>query len=320
MKAFKLLVLLIVVPAVSQAAMFDPAESKAMGQPRPVKIKYMEKKIKFSETPVELRKIGEQALPPEFETLRQKRVQKANTRYSKIDTDTATAKNEIEFWGHQLSEHALFLHLGIEDKELKNRGLVLHNKFESFRKNMKHENISIKQMEKILPLIKELREYKIEILSKLLEGQWVGWIFPLFARHIILESDYFLDNLQNISHTREEKVAFWNIINGEHAGFAAHLLDPSEEDLVDKAYELSKEFGTSVESERDMMVQISLRNAASLDKYNREAAKGIIDDKSIMSVIHPALIKHVIREGERSIKELTEIEPNDDYLQEKISK
>lgn len=255
---------------------------------------------------VEMREIGGQVLPAEFYNLQMKRAQKAATRFTKIDIDELTAKDEINFWAHQLSEHALFLHLGIEDKILKERALALHKQFEAFRNSLKEKSVSIKQMNKVLPLVKELRDYKIEVLTRLVNGEWIGWIFPLFARHIILESDYFVDKLQGIKYSDREEIAFWNIINGEHAAFAAHLLDPSEQKLSGAAEKMSKKFAKIITSEDDMMIEISLRAAKELDAYNRTADTGIAKN-TISSVIHPALIKHVVREGQRSIQTLEKL-------------
>lgn len=251
---------------------------------------------------VELRTIGGNALPVEFNDIQKKRAPKSATRYTKIDADRETAMDNVGFWSHQLSEHALFLHLGIEDSGLKARGLDLHKRFEAFRSSLS-DKTTIAQMEKILPLVKELRAYKVEVLTRLLKGEWIGWIFALFARHIILESDYFLDKLQGIAYSDREEIAFWNIINGEHASFAAHLLDPSERDLSQTADNLSQKIAKIVTSEDEMMAQISLKAAKELDAYNRAAQKGI-GKHTVQSVIHPVLIDHVVREGQRSIQTL----------------
>src|SRR5579872_7307085 len=80
--------------------------------------------------------MGLATLPPEFDSVLERRKEHAQTRFSKIKVPDKVALNEIEFWSHQLSEHALFLHLGLEEQSLKNRGNHLHNKFEAFRKKL----------------------------------------------------------------------------------------------------------------------------------------------------------------------------------------
>jgi|GEM_PF-2598313 len=243
---------------------------------------------------------GLMALPPELIAIAQRRGNNQATRFSTVKIAEEQARIEINFWSKQLSEHALFLHLGLEDTNatLKNRALALHKKFESFRRDMK--------LDAILPLCKELRGFKEEVLNRLVKGEWIGWIFPLFARHILLELDYFVDKLNGIVYSDREEVVFWDVINCEHAGFAAHLLDPTERDLSRKGNRFSKKFERLVRSEKDMMVRMSLQSAKELDEYNKQAQVGITSN-TVKSVIHPVLIDHVIREGQRSIETLQRI-------------
>lgn len=223
-----------------------------------------------------------------------------DTRYKTVSVSREVAVEETNFWARQLSEHALFLHLGIEDAPLKQRGLALHKEFERFRKEFNNRPEMVAQ---VLPLAKKLRAYKVEVLNTLNSGKWIGWIFPLFARHITLELDYFIDKLNGIKYTDQDEIAFWNTINGEHASFAAHLLDPEERDLFLKGDALSQKFAKVVGSEDEMMRQISLTHAKELDEYNT-SARTAQQNNQLKSIIHPVLLDHVIREGQRSIRML----------------
>ena len=227
-----------------------------------------------------------------------------DTRFTSIKVDKTVAHDEIDFWSRQLSEHALFLHLGIEDAPLKAKGLALHKEFEQFRALYKKNPDA--RAKSVFPVTKKLRAYKVEILTILNSGKWIGWIFPLFARHIILELDYFVDKLNNIKYTDKDEIAFWNVINGEHASFAAHLLDPSERDLFLKGDKLSQKFANVVTSEAHMMRKISLTAAKELDDYNKTAQKAQ-QKNELKSIIHPVLLDHVIREGQRSIRMLNSL-------------
>ena len=246
---------------------------------------------------------GRVNLKPDTSAIRAQRAQLGDSRYSMIKLDSQAAQDEVAFWARQLSEHALFLHLGIEDAPLKARGMALHKEFEAFRTQFSNDPKNITQ---ILPLAKKLRDYKMEILTTLNTGKWIGWIFPLFARHIILELDYFVDKLNGIHYTDQDEIKFWNMINGEHAAFAAHLLDPSERTAFEGADKLSQEFANVVKTERDMMLQISLKSAKELDEYNRNAQKAQ-QNNQLRSVIHPVLLDHVIREGQRSLRMLNSL-------------
>lgn len=237
-------------------------------------------------------------LPPLPKALQEVEARRAPqvARYKAIKIDAEKAFDEIKFWAHQLSEHALIFHLGIEEKALKEEGLTLHKKFEDFRKRMNTKNLA-----EILPLTEQLRDYKIRVLTNLLNGKWLGWIFPVFARHVIVELDYFVDKLNGVSYSPEEEATFWDVINGEHAGLASHLLDPTERKVVDETNEFSLLFEKIAQSEEEMLVKLSLKAAQELDEYYKDS-EGKIKKGAVKSVIHPALIDHDIREGERAIE------------------
>src|SRR5215468_3452056 len=150
----------------------------------------------------------------------------------------------------------------------------------------------MKDVSAVLPLCKELRDFKQEVMTILNQGTWIGWIFPLFVRHVILELDYFVDKLNDIRYTDKEEIAFWNVINCEHAGFESHLLDPSEDELSATGRKFAKKIHNIVRSEKEMLLQISLKSAKELDEYNKKAQVGIASGK-VKSVIHPVLIDHV---------------------------
>lgn len=237
---------------------------------------------------------------PEIENIIERRKAQGDARWKTMTLESSRANDEITFWTHQLSEHALFLYLGLTEESLRKRALGIHKEFEKFRADFSKNPLAVAPS--VLPLSKKLREFKVDVLRRLNAGEWIGWIFPLFARHIILELDYMVDKLTGITYSDKDEVAFWNTINSEHASFAAHLLDPSERDLFIKADELSQSF-PSVKSEEDMLVHISLNAAKDLDTYNK-AARITMKGNELLSIIHPVLLDHVIREGQRSIQTL----------------
>ncbi len=228
----------------------------------------------------------------------------SHDRFTSIKTSTEKARDEINFWSIQMSEHALLLHLGLEDPVLKQRGLELHEKWEKFIANLPTEPFS-----NVLPLLEELRAYKLKVVQTLQSGLWIGLIFPSFARHITRELDYFVDKLNDVLFSDKEEVKFWDKINSDHAGFSSHLLDITERELSLEADYLSQKIKRIVRSEREMFIKISLKAAKELDEFNRSAQRCILRNK-IASIIHPVLIAHVIREGERSIQTLSRLELN----------
>lgn len=219
---------------------------------------------------------------------------------------------EIGFWSRQMSEHALFLFLGLNETEvpeLKERGLELHEKFQAWRDRFAQQGrLSKRSLRNYKQLLGQLRAYKKAVLKAVLAG-WSGWLYPSFVQHVLLELDYHVQNINGVKRAPAKEVEFWNIINGDHANFAKHLIDPTEVQLVEQADQLAKQFaqlGKTVRSEDEMMIQLSLNATKELDAYGRQAQAGI-KNRSIRSIIHPVLIAHVLREGQRASDILTRL-------------
>lgn len=247
----------------------------------------------------ELTTIGQSKVPKALRDVAAMREKKGMTdRWTSIKISPKKAMPIIKFWSLQLSEHALFLEIGLGVKELVDRARVLHERFEAFRGAMTEANLS-----DVLPLSKELLELKTEVLNRQMNGEWVGWIFPLLNRHMIFELNYMVDQINGITYSRDQKLALWNLILGEHAGFVRQLLDPSEYALIDTAADLMLRFGYMVKSEAESFAAITLRGAEKLEAFYQAAGK-LMSDKKLASIIHPLLREHLERENNQSIKEL----------------
>lgn len=195
---------------------------------------------------------------------------------------------EIDLWAPQMGEHALFLHLLLHDLSLKQKALDLFHKWQLYICQGKPGGA-----QKALSLIDELSAFKLNILSRLNNGEWIGAVYPQFVDHIHRELLYFRNKLLGIKMSPADEVQFWNTINSEHAGFASHLLDPTEEELVDKADATMKKI-------RDLPVaSIVMAIEAGIDllNFNIEAYNATLANQ-IKSIIHPTLLRHVIREGQ----------------------
>lgn len=232
--------------------------------------------------------------------------------------DVYAKADEIHFWGHQLMEHALFLHLGIVDDHLKTKGLLLHERWKLFMdyafpgiEEHKIEldegdrmSINFEILSEVFELIADTEKYKLEILSRLEAGDWIGWIFPLFVRHLLRELYFFRDKLLG-DVTIEQEARFWNLINGEHAGFAAHLLDPNPDNwnLIDQSEETYRKLALLSQYEGDVemlqYITLSLTEWKKLDEFSTSLYDSIAAN-TVKSVIHPKLLRHDIREGKRA--------------------
>ena len=229
------------------------------------------------------------------------------TRPSKpLAVSEEVAADEINFWALQMSEHALFLYLGLVDEKLKTCGLQLHKEFENYRQLIKSQP-TMENYRKIMPLLHRLRAYKLAVYNTLNTGKWIGWIYPAFAEHVLLELDYFLDKLTGRQFTAADEIAFWNKERSGEVGLTAHLLDPSEQKLVKQAMELSFKIKCPPKSEEEMMVGLSLKNYKELDAFNKQAQTAMANN-AVKSIIHPVLLDHIVREGERAIQVVSRLQ------------
>ena len=201
-------------------------------------------------------------------------------------------EKEIESWAPQMGEHALFLHLLLHEPTLKQRGLDLFNQWQDYVCRREFHDLQV-----LSDLIYSLKLYKSEILQRLLAGEWLGAVYPQFVDHILRELIYFENRMNGKYLNYAEEVLFWNTINSEHAGFASHLLDPSEVVLTDKADETSKKIRAQPASADIASIVMAIEAGANLLEFNKEAYQAVLNGQ-LKSVIHPTLLRHVIREGE----------------------
>jgi len=198
-------------------------------------------------------------------------------------------EGEIAFWTRQLSEHALFLHLGLEVEPLKRDAGLIHRDWERARADPR--------MDDILALARQLRVFKCEVLGRQLKGEWVGWIFPLFTQHLVRELDLFVAEVTT-GLTPSDELCSWLRFLSEHASLAAHYMDPTEGNKVRRAVEISLGIGQMVPNCRasdGQFIALSERAGQQLDTFMTNEVP------TARGVIHPVLQTHIIREGRRAL-------------------
>ena len=202
--------------------------------------------------------------------------------------------DEIEFWAHQSSEHALFMQLGLTDPTLKANAEKLHGRWESFR-------VGERRIEDALALALETRALQLDIHDRLTRGQWLGWLFPTFIDHIRREGDYFITKLTGQPLSASDECRAWHRFMAEHAAFAAHLLDPTEAAQIQAALLYEDEFSrlehACASAMNEQLVMLSEQRGRELDAYF--TGLGIGKQGGAKSIIHPLLAEHVVREGRR---------------------
>lgn len=205
--------------------------------------------------------------------------------------------DEIEFWSRQASEHGLFMSLGLDDKTLKRRSESLHKSWENFRSGPR-------RVPDAIALVQAGRELKTEVHTRLLQGEWLGWLWPLFIDHIRREEDYFLGALQGTQLDPKTECQTWLTFMGEHAAFAAGLLDASEAERIRQAIAMQGTFGELYRGCQstigEQLLSLTQRSGMELDAYLN--ALGVGKPGGAKGILHPALGQHVIREGRRFLQ------------------
>ena len=253
------------------------------------------------------------------------RAQRAGTLGSPID--------ETHFWGHQLMEHALFLHLGLEKNGLKARAKEIHDAWMAYmKKTFLDKGIDADKVvldpqdealagsvdtREVMELIRKMDTFNDEVIALLESGEWIGWIFPSLAKHMKMESDYFKRKLQGPPLTPEEELIFANEHNSQEMGATAQLIDPAPEN--DPVIKKARDFAMKTMknwSDKDKQtlqsmdvtdiatfLQLSLKYSRELTTFAKEGGARILKG-DLKSIISPVLAKHNEREFDRILATL----------------
>ena len=221
--------------------------------------------------------------------------------YRRSDPRTALPppdpREEFEFWGRQAVEHALFAHLGLEGAGEKSAALEMHNALKAA--------YDARDLEKFLPLLEQSIAFKKQILQRLVGGEWLGWLFPAFVDHVTREEEFFLNRLRGGPPPAEEAHA-WLRFMREHAEFASHLVDTTERQAIMQALALAGDLGglehACQQACSAQLAYLSAQKGRELDAF----FTGTTPTKPL-SVIHPVLREHVIREGRRFVETMNRL-------------
>ena len=221
-------------------------------------------------------------------------------------TDPAEhARSDVLFWSDQLMEHGLFLAMllpGDEAADLRQRALGFRAAFEQHVGAVQRATVDGSNYRDVNrqtgELVRPFVEFKLQLEEALRTGRIRGLVYPTFAAHVAAEGEHFLLRLEGLSRGEAgfdlaELVPFWARIMGEHAAFAAHLLDPRETALIAQATTMAAAFQTLATSGD----AAALAAAGELILNFKETAETGIEAGQIQSIIHPALADHIRREA-----------------------
>lgn len=141
-------------------------------------------------------------------------------------------------------------------------------------------------------------------------GRLHSLVWPLFFDHTAREAERFVGRLERFSRgdvgeDRSEVIRFWSMIMAEHADFVAHLLDPQERELIQKALKASSDF-RNLHAQPPASTAPAMQAAEEIINFKTAAEKGI-QTGTIKSIINPALADHVRREAVKFADELRRV-------------
>lgn len=199
-----------------------------------------------------------------------------------------------------MMEHSLFLHMGLEDPELKDTAFALYKQWELFIRDGYQGDLE--------GLITELRSFKETILRRLEAGEWLGWLGTAFVSHILEELLMFQNLVNGIKLGPEEQAAQALDWFHDHAASAEGFIDPTEKDYKQIAMELSERFEDEAANAKnrsqptndlEFLIGLTIRSGEDLDKFLDD-----IQTTKPRTVIHPLLLRHWRDEGHHLLAEL----------------
>jgi hypothetical protein len=172
--------------------------------------------------------------------------------------------------------------------------------------------------QRAIALVSSLIQFKSTILSNVLACKMFTVNYPLLLDHIMREARLYLrliQRLQNreiINMEREalEQELFWNRIMAEHSKFIRGLLDPTEEELIEKANDFGNEFDELTKEAKAAMnmtlpvanvTDKSLKATEELRDFKAQGTQGLIECK-VKSIIIPLLGDHTLREANHYLR------------------
>ena len=162
-----------------------------------------------------------------------------------------------------------------------------------------------------LSLIKQLIQFKTDILNQVLNCKMFTTNYPLLIQHITNEARIYHDLLSKIENREQitneylyKQELFWNNIMKEHAEFIRGLLDPTEKNLIVTANDFADKYEAILNSQNlnlNRLTDASLKETIDFRNFKVVGEEAILNCK-LKSIIIPLLADHIVREANHFIK------------------
>ena len=221
------------------------------------------------------------------------------------------------FWTDILTEHALFFTLLMPGDDLAQQRAQAQDfqrrfaaQFERIRQSGGDSSNYVALNRATIEIAKPFIDFKHRMRADQEAGRLHSLVWPLFFDHTAREAERFVGRLERFSRgdtgeDRTEVINFWSLIMAEHADFIAHLLDPQENALIQKALKASSDF-RNLRAQPPASPAPAMQAAEEIINFKPAAEKGI-QTGQIKSIINPALADHVRREAVKFADELKRV-------------
>lgn len=157
-------------------------------------------------------------------------------------------------------------------------------------------------------LAKRFRDWKLSMHEAQISGKLQTLVWSSFFRAAAREADRFARRLEQynggaVELDRKEVVEFWSQDTSGHLAMIGHLLDPEEKTLVARALEMSERWKKIDPQAAGDAGDPILEAEQEVIDFKTSIAKGV-ETAKIQSILHPAMVDHMKREGLRFIDEL----------------
>lgn len=229
-----------------------------------------------------------------------------------LSSNEIVTKNTLDAENKTSNLSGVNINTNITKRELNLRGGTITNNYQLLN--------SIGSINRqTLPAIKNLIDFKNDILNKVLSCKMYTTNYPLLIKHIMDEAKMYYNLLTKVENRDPftenyiyEQELFWNNIMKEHAQFIRGLLDPSEKKLIYTADKYASEYETIINNysnNPNSLTNISLSETISFKDFKVAGEEGILNCK-IRSIIIPLLADHVVREANHFIRILRNADKN----------
>lgn len=189
-------------------------------------------------------------------------------------------QDDIAFWSRQMTEHALFLHLLLEEPTLKAQAKQLHQLWQA------GGDLNV--------ALNELMAFKQMIMGRLKSGEWLGWALLSFVEHILYEAQYFRARLSG-NYASNKELGTWIRIVKDHADVGPKFIDPTANNYAAQAAPLSAKLG-------QLQQNCGVGCLHEVDQAFQAANVWVQGIPSGLNTVHPVLKEHILRENTRGLQ------------------